>query len=92
MAPRPSSRTIPAFSTFSIDGAKNFPLHKERSDLDVNLPDGTGDVDYLDALEISHERSLALACADLAIYLAGADPFVRAILAGWRSASPAWRA
>ena len=62
--------------TFSIHGAKNFPLHKERSDLDVNLPDGTGDVDYLDALEIGLERSLALACADLAIYLAGADPFV----------------
>jgi acetoin utilization deacetylase AcuC-like enzyme len=33
-------------------------------------------VDYLDALEIGLERSLALACADLAIYLAGADPFV----------------
>jgi acetoin utilization deacetylase AcuC-like enzyme len=62
--------------TFSIHGAKNFPLHKEHSDLDVNLPDGTGDADYLDALEIGLERSLALACADLAIYLAGADPFV----------------
>jgi acetoin utilization deacetylase AcuC-like enzyme len=62
--------------TFSIHGAKNFPLHKEQSDLDVNLPDGTGDADYLDALEIGLERSLALACADLAIYLAGADPFV----------------
>jgi acetoin utilization deacetylase AcuC-like enzyme len=62
--------------TFSIHGAKNFPLHKAQSDLDVNLPDGTGDADYLDALEIGLERSLALACADLAIYLAGADPFV----------------
>jgi len=27
--------------TFSIHGAKNFPLHKERSDLDIELPDGT---------------------------------------------------
>jgi acetoin utilization deacetylase AcuC-like enzyme len=62
--------------TFSIHGAKNFPLHKERSDLDVELPDATGDADYLNALEIGLERSLALACADLAIYLAGADPFV----------------
>jgi len=61
--------------TFSIHGAKNFPLHKERSDLDVELPDGTPDADYLDALEIGLERSLALACADLAIYLAGADPY-----------------
>src|SRR5918997_6052761 len=28
---------------FSIHGAKNFPFHKERSDLDVALPDGAGD-------------------------------------------------
>jgi acetoin utilization deacetylase AcuC-like enzyme len=41
----------------------------------VNLPDATGDVDYLNALEIGLERSLALACADLAVYLAGADPY-----------------
>jgi acetoin utilization deacetylase AcuC-like enzyme len=61
--------------TFSIHGAKNFPLRKERSDLDVELPDATGDADYLNALEIGLERSLALACADLAIYLAGADPY-----------------
>jgi acetoin utilization deacetylase AcuC-like enzyme len=61
--------------TSSIHGAKNFPLHKERSDLDVALPDGTSDADYLNALEIGLERSLALACADLAIYLAGADPY-----------------
>jgi acetoin utilization deacetylase AcuC-like enzyme len=62
--------------TFSIHGAKNFPLRKERSDLDVGLPDGTSDTNYLDALEVGLERSLALACADLAIYLAGADPYV----------------
>ena len=62
--------------TFSMHGAKNFPLHKERSDLDVALPDGTADADYLDALEIGLERSLALACADLVIYVAGADPFM----------------
>lgn len=61
--------------TFSIHGAKNFPLHKQRSDLDIELSDGTTDVDYLDALEVGLERSLALACADLAIYVAGADPY-----------------
>ena len=61
--------------TFSIHGAKNFPLHKEHSDLDLELPDGTADGDYLDALEIGVERALAMACADLAIYLAGADPY-----------------
>jgi acetoin utilization deacetylase AcuC-like enzyme len=62
--------------TFSIHGAKNFPLYKERSDLDIELPDATGDADYLNALDVGLERSLALACADLAIYLAGADPYM----------------
>ena len=61
--------------TFSIHGAKNFPLHKERGDLDVELADGTDDAGYLEALEIGMERALALAAADLAIYIAGADPF-----------------
>ena len=65
----------PSVFTFSIHGAKNFPLHKERSDLDVELPDKTEDATYLETLEIGLERSLALAGADLAIYLAGADPY-----------------
>ncbi len=62
--------------TFSIHGANNFPFQKERSDLDIELPDGTGDDAYLDALEAGVRRALASANADLAIYLAGADPFV----------------
>ncbi len=61
--------------TFSIHGANNFPYHKEKSDLDIELPDGTGDDLYLDMLEEGVQRALALANADLAIYLAGADPF-----------------
>jgi acetoin utilization deacetylase AcuC-like enzyme len=61
--------------TFSIHGAKNFPFRKQRSDLDVELPDHTGDDAYLDALEDGVRRALAAARADLAIYLAGADPY-----------------
>ena len=61
--------------TFSIHGAKNFPFHKERSDLDVALPDGAGDGEFLDALERGLERALEASRAELAIYLAGADPF-----------------
>ena len=40
----------PSVFTFSIHGANNFPFAKETSDLDVELPDGTGDDDYLEAL------------------------------------------
>ncbi len=65
----------PTVFTFSIHAAKNFPLHKQRSDLDIELPDGVTDAEYLDALEVGLERALALAAADLAIYVAGADPF-----------------
>ncbi|MEJ2207638.1 MAG: histone deacetylase [Anaerolineae bacterium] len=62
---------------FSIHSESNFPLHKEDGDLDVALPDGTGDLAYLEALEEGLLRSLAWACqtsANLVLYLAGADP------------------
>jgi acetoin utilization deacetylase AcuC-like enzyme len=61
--------------TFSIHGAKNFPFHKEQSDLDAPLPDGADDTEFLTALERGLETALEAADADLAIYLAGADPF-----------------
>lgn len=68
-------RGDPTVFTFSIHGARNFPLRKEESDLDVALPDGTGDADYLAALESGLRRALDRSQPDLAIYLAGADPF-----------------
>lgn len=67
----------PTLFTFSLHGAKNFPFHKEKSDLDIELPDGTTDADYLAAVEEGTWRALAQSGADLAIYLAGADPFER---------------
>jgi acetoin utilization deacetylase AcuC-like enzyme len=66
----------PTVFTFSIHGAKNFPFHKERSDLDIELEDGTGDEAYLAALAQGVRQALAQARPDLVIYLAGADPFV----------------
>jgi acetoin utilization deacetylase AcuC-like enzyme len=60
--------------TLSLHGAKNFPFRKEAGDLDIELPDGCRDDEYLEALD------RALAQLDrrfeprLAIYLAGADP------------------
>lgn len=61
--------------TFSIHGAKNFPFFKEQSDLDVPLEDGCADARYLEALEQGLQLALPRAAADLAIYLAGADPY-----------------
>jgi acetoin utilization deacetylase AcuC-like enzyme len=67
----------PTIFTFSMHGAKNYPFHKERSDLDVELDDGTTDDPYLTALDQHLRTALAAARADLAIYLAGADPHER---------------
>ena len=61
--------------TFSIHGAKNFPFRKEKSDLDIELPAGTGDAAYLAALAGGLPAALEAARADLAIYVSGADPF-----------------
>ena len=68
-------REDPSVFTFSIHGAKNFPFHKEQSDLDASLPDGADDTEFLTALERNLKKALDAADADLAIYLAGADPY-----------------
>lgn len=68
-------RDDPAVFTFSIHGARNYPLRKQASDLDVELPDGTPDGPYLAALEAGLDQAISRAGADLAIFLAGADPY-----------------
>lgn len=65
----------PSTYTFSIHGANNFPFRKAASDLDIALADGTGDEAYLEALQEGLERALDECQAQLAIYLAGADPY-----------------
>lgn len=62
---------------FSIHCEKNFPFEKEVSDLDVELPVGTSDAAYLEALEHGLNQAFARFEPDLIIYLAGADPYER---------------
>jgi len=61
--------------TLSIHGAENYPFVKERSDLDIELPNGTGDLTYLHALDEALAELQSRFSADLIIYLAGADPY-----------------
>jgi len=66
----------PQVFTFSMHGAKNYPLFKMRSSLDIELPDKTTDDVYLTTLA----ESLATVLTqnyDIIFYLAGADPFER---------------
>lgn len=65
----------PDVFTFSIHGERNYPARKEQSDLDIALADGTGDEAYLAALDQGLHGALARFSPDLAVYLAGADPF-----------------
>jgi acetoin utilization deacetylase AcuC-like enzyme len=64
-----------AVFTFSMHGRRNFPFRKCASDLDVELDDGTGDDAYLATLRAALSVVLARMTPDLAIYLAGADPY-----------------
>jgi acetoin utilization deacetylase AcuC-like enzyme len=59
--------------TLSIHGENNFPFTKEQSDLDIGLPNGCEDGDYLKALNQGLEI-LDKFKPDFIIYLAGADP------------------
>lgn len=64
----------PDVFTFSMHGAKNYPLFKENSDLDIELPDGTGDDEFLETLDEALPR-IALHNPDIVFYLGGADPY-----------------
>ena len=61
--------------TLSLHGENNYPFVKELSDLDVPLPDGTQDDDYLAALEQALSEMFTRFAPQLIIYLAGADAY-----------------
>ena len=63
----------PAVFTFSMHGANNFPFRKEISDLDIALPDGTGDEEYLSILKSTLPELIAKQKPDFIFYLAGVD-------------------
>ncbi len=59
--------------TFSMHGEKNYPYEKITSTLDINLPDNTGDEEYLSILENKLEIVFDFE-PDIVLYLAGVDP------------------
>ena len=68
-------RDDPTIYAFSIHSERNYPQPKEVSDLDIGLPDGTGDAEYLSALRHGLKTAFRESVPDLAIFLAGADPY-----------------
>ncbi len=66
-------REDPRVFTFSMHGRHNYPFHKEHSDLDIALEDGTGDQQYLQLLEKHLPGVLREQQPDFAFYLSGVD-------------------
>ena len=63
----------PRVFTFSMHGAKNYPTRKEKSDLDIGLPDKTEDEAYLKILKNTLPKLIESVKPDLAFYVSGVD-------------------
>jgi acetoin utilization deacetylase AcuC-like enzyme len=59
--------------TFSMHGEKNFPFRKEQSDLDIGLPNGEKDEDYLSKLSTALKDVFQRHQPDFVFYLSGVD-------------------
>lgn len=59
--------------TFSMHGENNYPFAKAHSDLDIALPNGTGDADYITHLEMALRHIEMQFSADMLLYVAGLD-------------------
>lgn len=64
----------PRVFTFSMHGERNYPVRKIASDLDIGLPDGTGDDLYLETLRDALPHVTGRSAPDLVFYNAGVDP------------------
>ena len=63
----------PRVFTFSMHGAKNYPLHKEKSDLDIGLPDGVNDQTYLTTLRENLPKLIDQVEPDFVFFQSGVD-------------------
>lgn len=63
----------PRVFTFSMHGASNYPMHKEQSDLDVGLVDGTNDATYLNLLDQHLNQLLDSVQPDFVFFQSGVD-------------------
>jgi acetoin utilization deacetylase AcuC-like enzyme len=68
--------------TISLHQKNNYPMYKPFSSIDVDLPDGTGDDDYLAWLDNALSSGLRQFEPDLMCYIAGADPYEHDQLGG----------
>jgi acetoin utilization deacetylase AcuC-like enzyme len=79
---RPRSVHAEDVFTISLHQQNNYPVFKPPSSLDMNLPDGLGDGEYLAALGDALSLGLGKFQPELICYLAGADPYCEDQLGG----------
>ena len=65
----------PTVFTFSIHQVNNYPYPKPPSNIDVDLPDGVDDVEYLELLASNFQRAFKEFSPGIVFYVAGADPY-----------------
>jgi acetoin utilization deacetylase AcuC-like enzyme len=65
----------PTVFTFSIHQENNYPYPKPPSNIDVDLPDGLEDHDYLELLAANVQRAFREFKPGIIFYIAGADPY-----------------
>jgi acetoin utilization deacetylase AcuC-like enzyme len=68
--------------TLSIHQFNNYPTEKPPSSLDIHLPDGANDSEYLQRLGDGYRAALAMFKPELILYVAGADPYCEDQLGG----------
>ncbi len=79
---RPRSSPVTDVFTISLHQLNNYPVFKPPSSLDLNLPDGLGDNEYLACVGDALSLGLGKFRPDLICYLAGADPYRQDQLGG----------
>lgn len=72
----------PTVFTLSIHQFNNYPFEKPPSDVDIHLPDGLGDKDYLKRLGDALRPALDQFRPELVFYIAGGDPYEHDRLGG----------
>ncbi len=68
-------QNVPEITTCSIHCEKNFPHRKAKSDIDVDLPKGVSDQEYLQIVDHTLDRALDISRPDLVIFDAGVDVY-----------------
>ena len=66
-------RDDPSVFTFSMHGERNYPMHKEQSDLDIGLADDCDDQFYLSTLEVNLKNIIDSIQSDFVFYQSGVD-------------------